>query len=486
MERNRFLLLTSFIAALLAACSGYAVAPNFGDPLHHSVPPARLKPETVGFILYDLKRGQVLEQYNRRTPFIPASTTKLLTVGAALDILGPDYRFNTDLAYRGHIRNGTLTGDLILIGGDDPELHVRDLLKMIAALHEKGVHELRGRFLYVEESAFRRDRIDSIMDEEAAYNPAIGSLSLESNVVFLHWKRKGNLPDAYLLPDLPGIDLTIKDRDPTEQDDREVVFQGGESWAMLRPKQPEGWRPLPVKDAGSYTARVFRLLCLTRGIHLPPPAAETEGGGRSLLARHESRPLREIAAQILATSDNPMTEQLLFRLAEKKAGHPLDLASSAALLREHLISRIGGLDATGLQLKNGSGLTSENLITPEQLVAGLLYTDAVAGPGGIEPLLPVGGWSQGLLGRLNRPPESFRVVAKPGGIYYSVTLCGFLYPASGRRMAFAIMISDRRLRAEHEAEKNRRSRSRNVEALAWMKRNRDTLDGILTEWIAKY
>lgn len=494
---NRPFLCAILSVLILHGCGRPAVAPAFASPPVDGSAPQGLPPETVGYLLYDPRSGRIVEQFQRRRPLIPASTTKVLTVGAALDLLGPDFRFSTDLLYRGYVDDGLLTGDLILAGGEDPELHVRDLLDLVDALKRKGIREIQGRFLYVDHAPLRRERIDDGMEDEAAYNPAISSLSLESNVLFLRWRRSGPVTEAYFVPSLPGTQLSQKEKDPTEADEREIIFeapasarrplqgQQGEGWTLLRPKQPEGMRPLPVKNAGAYTARVFRLLCQTRGIHLPEPAATATVSGTHI-ARHTSRPLREIGAQIFATSDNAMTELVLLRTAAATSGRYQTLPEAAETLRRHLLARIHGLDSTGLQLRNGSGLTSENRISAEQLLAGLLYADAVSGPGGIESMLPVGGWSQGLQGRLNRPEELFRVVAKPGGIFYSVTLTGFLYPASGRRLAFAILISDLALRRRYEALTDRRSRRRALEANAWMRQNREALDGILADWIKRH
>lgn len=481
----------AFLTALLilTGCGRNAVSPALSAPPVDAAPPVGILPETVGYLLYDPARGAIVEQFHRRHPLIPASTTKVLTVGAALDVLGPDFRFSTDLLYNGRISDGVLRGDLFLVGGEDPELHVRDLLQFVDALRSKGVSQVQGRFLYLEKAPFRQERIDEGMEEEAAYNPAIGSLSLESNVLFLRWRKSGPVTEAYFIPSLPGTLLSRRDQDPTDADEREVIFdtagrdRQGEGWKMLRPKQPEGIRPLPVKNAGAYTASVFRLLCKTRGIYLPEATATTSVAGTHI-ARHSSRTLREIGTQIFATSDNAMTELVLLRLAAEKTGSPQSLSDAAATLRSHLLDRMGGIDTAGLQLRNGSGLTSENRVTAEQLLAGLLYADRTAG--GVEAMLPVGGWSQGMQGRLNHPDELFRVVAKPGGIFYSVTLTGFLYPASGRRLAFAILISDLAQRSRYEKLQDRRSRRRGLEASIWMRQNREALDDILAGWIRRY
>ena len=86
---------------------------------------ARPPGTAVGYLLIDLETGQVLAELNPDLPLIPASTAKLATAVAALDVLGPEHRFSTELLARGALTGGVLHGDLILRGGGDPFLDLR-------------------------------------------------------------------------------------------------------------------------------------------------------------------------------------------------------------------------------------------------------------------------------------------------------------------------------------------------------------------------
>lgn len=483
-SRNSILVILLSSISFFAACgkSSAAFEKQLSEAaLRPVAAPASVAPETIGYVLFDPATGTVVEEFNRRLPLIPASTTKVLTLGLALRELGTDYRFKTTLGYNGDLK----TGDLVLSGGEDPELRVRDLLSLLGQLQSRIGTEWTGRFYYAGEPLFARDRIDESMEAEAAYNPALGSLSLDSNIIYLRWKKTKGSSEAHLVPSLPGIDLSLLNKEPGEEDEREVLYAGqGEGWLLRKPKQPEGMRAVPVKDAGLFTGRVFQRLAATRGIRIPDPQPATNPDADRTLAVHESRPLEAIAEQILATSDNVMTELVLLHLAKKESSRPLPLREAATFLENQYRSRMPGLDWNGFQLRNGSGLTSGNRITAEQLLASLLYADSIGG--GIERLLPIGGWTQGMMGRLNRPDEAFRVVAKAGGIYYSVSLTGFVYPKSGRRLAFAIMITDLNRRKAYESANDKLSRRKSNEARMWMMQNREALDGIVSSWISRY
>ena len=71
-------------------------------------------------------KGKVIAEWNPDFPILTASTMKTVTTGAGLFYLGEDFRFETKVAYTGTINNGTLQGDLFIIGGGDPTLGSAD------------------------------------------------------------------------------------------------------------------------------------------------------------------------------------------------------------------------------------------------------------------------------------------------------------------------------------------------------------------------
>lgn len=85
-----------------------------------------LRGAAIGFCLLDA-RGQVVEELNSETAFIPASTLKTLTTATALEKWGPDHRLETVLAATAPIRDDGLTGDVIIRGAGDPMLALGDL-----------------------------------------------------------------------------------------------------------------------------------------------------------------------------------------------------------------------------------------------------------------------------------------------------------------------------------------------------------------------
>lgn len=84
--------------------------------------------EAVISICVTTGNGERLAQHNANTMLVPASNMKLITTGAAIHTLGKDHRFKTQLGYKGRIEDGTLKGNLYIIGGGDPTLGSKDTI----------------------------------------------------------------------------------------------------------------------------------------------------------------------------------------------------------------------------------------------------------------------------------------------------------------------------------------------------------------------
>ena len=101
-------------------------------------------------------KGKVLAEYNPSAKMTPASNMKLITTGCALHSLGADFRFPTSIAYSGEIVDGTLRGDIYIVGGGDPTIGAADSIAMKAdglfwkwksAMKAAGITAVEGRII---------------------------------------------------------------------------------------------------------------------------------------------------------------------------------------------------------------------------------------------------------------------------------------------------------------------------------------------------
>ena len=103
-----------------------------------------LKTSQVGLMVYDLDADSTIFAFNEHQLMRPASTMKLVTAITAIDRLGGDYQFKTELCYTGKIENNKLVGDIYCVGGFDPRFNTDDLNAFVEAIRKMGVDTIEG------------------------------------------------------------------------------------------------------------------------------------------------------------------------------------------------------------------------------------------------------------------------------------------------------------------------------------------------------
>src|SRR5689334_17474093 len=124
----------------------------------------------VGIVVQDTAKPRPLFAYDAYRSRSPASVMKLVTTFAALEILGPDYRFRTSAYLGGPLVDGELHGDLILKGDGDPKITVEQWQAFIDDLYAKGLHAVDGR-LVLDRSRFALPAYDPAAFDGAPYKP---------------------------------------------------------------------------------------------------------------------------------------------------------------------------------------------------------------------------------------------------------------------------------------------------------------------------
>jgi D-alanyl-D-alanine carboxypeptidase/D-alanyl-D-alanine-endopeptidase (penicillin-binding protein 4) len=414
----------------------------------------------AGWIAVDIDTGAVIDRHNAEVAFAPASVAKLPTTLYALDRLGPTHRFETRVATTGAITGDTLDGDLILIGGGDPELDSDDLLPLVMQATDRGFSRVSGRFLVDGGPGPRLASIDPTQPVDAAYNPAISGLNLNFNRVRLKWDARGS---SKLLrvsakadrsdPDVAGIRVTVEPY-PGGPVFTHALEGGAEVWRMspsgLRGK---GARWLPVRRPELYAGEVFQSLAQANGMALTPAlvGAQPEAAPEipEVIARHESRELKPMLKSMLRYSTNLTAELVGLAASGSEGAAPASLAESAAAMNAWAAG-FAGFPAgdPGFQLVNHSGLSTGSRVSPRRLVELLVAAiGRQSGKARHHPRLP-GGFID-LLRDYNiaakSVPMDYRhidIVAKTGTMDYVRGLAGYIVTPSGHRVAFAVFSND--------------------------------------------
>jgi serine-type D-Ala-D-Ala carboxypeptidase/endopeptidase (penicillin-binding protein 4) len=366
--------------------------------------------QRTGVVVTDPATGRVLYASGATAMLPPASTAKLTTATAALDVLGPDARFTTRVAA------GASPGSIVLVGGGDPTLAAGPppasdyprpaTLKSLAAATAR-VLRARGR--------------DSV---RLGYDTSL----------FTGPQLAPGWPEAYVSTgNVTGITAL-------EVDQGRLTTSGAPQDA----DDPLNFRPRST-DPAAQAAASFRGFLAADGIHvLGQVRQQTAPPHAATLAAVSSPPLSAIVGWMLRESNNVIAEDLARQVA-LRLGKPASFSGAAAAVTQVL----GSLGVRrGIHLVDGSGLSPDDRIAAGVLarLVGLAASSAHPQLRAVITGLPVAGFlgtlapRQSVFGDLGGPGLGL-IRAKTGNLSTVATLAGLVYDSSGRVLSFAFMTS---------------------------------------------
>jgi D-alanyl-D-alanine carboxypeptidase/D-alanyl-D-alanine-endopeptidase (penicillin-binding protein 4) len=386
----------------------------------------------LGFCLLDENGAPLFTSPLAEIALCPASSFKTVTTGAAFSILGPEFRFETVLAATAPLKaDGTLEGDLILVGGGDPTLSTDDLAELADAAIAAGLKSMTGKIL-VDATVFPENPVNDHWvwgDIGNAYGAGAFGLNVDHNRLTLRFEPAvqpgGPAPlieHSAVPPDTRWINTVTTG--PVGSGDQFVAYSEPYGRTItLRGTVPAGESGFTVygaiPDPPALAAELLRARLETAGVKFTGnsglPSSAT--GERTVLARHTSSPLPEIIDHLHHVSDNLETQCLFLTIGRKLNADP------ASAIREHWEK--AGVDFVGLRMLDGSGLARANVIRPLDLARVNFTTRHGAhGQRFYESLSTyLGG----------------QVRAKIGSMSGVKTQVGFLQTAQDREFTFALM-----------------------------------------------
>lgn len=455
--------------------------PAFGDGLPELAGAQGLTPDQIGFVVIDTESGQVLAEHQADRMVVPASVAKLPTAIAALAVLGPEHRFETELAVQG--------STLFLVGGGDPLLTPEDLRPAFKKLKERGTRI--ERFVYDATALPEAAEIDPLQPENSAYNPGIGALALDFNRVLIDWKQGGKEVAALAVSDslrlrADAIRL-VPSPSPVPQPYR-FLAEGPDRWLYANLQQ-NGRIWLPVKQPALNAALVIRRLAEREGVALPMPVAGKKPSDAASLQVHASHRLVEIVRRLLEHSNNMAAEMVGLGTARKLAGvAPPNLAHSVGVVDGWIRKTVPEVDWTGFTRANHSGLSPASRTTPRQMAR--LVVHGLALIPDLADAMPNREMADAEGGEAKETAEaknaSLAIRAKSGTMAYARGLVGLLWTHSGRRVAFAVFAYDDAKRVTFDATLDKRVPEMPATAITWIRRARVLERTLLRNWATAY
>ena len=399
----------------------------------------------IGIIVQSLNTGEILFSKNPNRLFIPASNMKLFTGFAALSYLHPDFRYQTQLLQEGTLSATTLQGNLIFKFTGDPDLTPAHLEDMLRASH---IQTVTGK-LFLDDTAI--DRIGAgpgWMWDDLNYCSAAPATALILNhncfsVGFKPTQPIGTNTHAQLLAAAP---ITLQDRLIIQGDcPLEVQSTGSNHYTLqgcIDPKQTTEPLDLAIRNPRAYIEETLKNILRKNNIHIAGGIAYKKAEPNlTILASHESRPLSELLTQMEKDSDN-LLANLLFKTLGGTYFHTTGNWHNGSLAMQHILLSTLGIQIPKNALRDGSGTSRYNLITPEH-VAKLLNTvyQTPAMKSYFINSLAIGGIDGTLKERLQEPNIKGKVHAKTGNMQGITALSGYLATRDHQPLLFVILIN---------------------------------------------
>lgn len=448
MRRLVLIILSVFMPLLALATTPVLVPVQMSAELKRAGVPI----DAVAIDVRAADGGKPLIALNNLRASKPASVMKLLTTQAALELLGPDYRWVTRVHANGVIEGDVLRGDLVFEGGGDPRFAHEDLWRLLSRLRALGLREIRGN-LVLDRRLFRVELPDAGAFDgrpERAYNAPSDALLLDAKALSLTLRPRvaGQTVQIASEPVLngfaivPPVGADLPCQNVREQLQPQFTAQGVRFTGVypLSCGERELNFHLYTLDHTQYFAAVFRHLWLQLGGVLSGTVADGQVRADSReLARWTSEPLGAQIRDINKFSNNVMARNLLLTLSAQRGGEPA--TTTASVLRVVDWMAASGLDARSVVLQNGSGLSRDERMSAAALAA--LLQRAWRQPTMPEFIsaLPISGIDGTMAKRFENSPLKGRAHIKTGSLDDVASIAGYVTARSGKRIAVVCIIN---------------------------------------------
>ena len=453
--RRVFRLCSLLLAALLAAPA--LCARELPKPLADALRATSVPQSSVAIMVQELGAARPALSHNADVPMNPASVMKLATTFAALELLGPAYRWKTEAYVSGVLRDGVLEGDLLLKGYGDPKLDYESFWMLLRALRGKGLRVIRGD-LVLDRSFFAPLQGDSARFDGDALRP----YNVLPDALLVHYKslRFAFVPEPereavriYAEPRPPGLEVANRLRlsagscleGRAFRDMLQAEFAAGPpphatfagrypiacgekdlNVALLAPNEQVAGvlRELWPEMGGTWSGRV-------REGAVPPEAR--------LMHTHESAPLAEMVRDINKFSNNVMARQLYLTLATASSEPPARPELAAEAVRHWLA--VKGIPARELAIENGAGLSRTDRLSAASLAALLQAAWASAVMPEFVASLPLAAVDGTMKKRLIGEPVAGQAHVKTGLLSDVRAMAGYVLDRKGRRKAVVMLMN---------------------------------------------
>ena len=411
----------------------------------------------MSVLVQNLTTGEVIDSYREDKVVPPASVMKLLTTGAVLETLGPDFRFPTVIEYTGTIDNGILHGNLYVRGSCDPSLGWKGrtafLNRWVKAVREAGIRVIDGAVIADMTMLDGEAQNPAWLCEDAGnyYAPGIFALNYYGNTMNIVLKSAEIGSVATVLGTEPKVDdIVFINHVRCDKISYDGAFVSGLPYSReryLTGSVPANLGTFGVKgdlpNPGLLLAQHFTSRLRDAGITVKKEASYEADYFSLAPLRHElyvhySEPLSEIIKETNINSNNLYAESL-FRYFGTRSALPGTIPNSQELLRDFWRRR--GVRVQNAIIKDGCGLAPQDAVSAKALVQLLIVMSQSENKDAWMASLPVSGRTGTLTSLCPGTPLEGRIHAKSGTIAGTKNFAGYIDAPNGDTWVFAILIN---------------------------------------------
>ncbi|AKO93598.1 D-alanyl-D-alanine carboxypeptidase/D-alanyl-D-alanine-endopeptidase [Priestia filamentosa] len=404
------------------------------------------------------KSGEVLYEKNSSVRMKIASNMKLFTGAAALETLGEEYKFHTELWHDGKVKNGVLKGNLYLKGKGDPTLGLQELQQFSALLHEKGIKKIAGNIIG-DETWYDDVRLSEDMiwkDESYAYGAQISALTFspdyryEAGTVIVETTPTKNGKKAHISisPKTDYVRVMNETKTGKGETDLEIVRKRNGNVIVVKGIIKEGEESdqtaIAVEDPALYTTSLFKDALEKNGIKVTGKVKKEETPQKAqLMGVKESPPLGEIFIPYMKLSNNTIAEIFVKEMGKVQYGEGSFEAGLTSL--NQTLSEMD-VNVDNMMIRDGSGLSHVSGVPTDEISSLLFHARQKPWYDNFYESLPLAGDPDELIGgtldeRMRGTAAEGNVRAKTGSITGASSLSGYVTTEAGEELIFSIVFN---------------------------------------------
>lgn len=428
--------------------------------------------------------GEEIISFQSSKLITPASNLKLVSTAFFLNELGEDFRFTTQLLGEGELLDSVWNGDVSFYGSGDPSIgsELYDGNKwfvfdsFLTQLKAKGIKQINGN-LIGNESIFDDEFIPpswNYDDLSYYYAPEISALSFNRNCIDLVVDangKVGSIPKVSWFPLNTNYVSFVNQQKIAPKNTRYKEYYHrptGTNTITLRSSLPQFYEEdesLSISNPALFFVDTFKKYAALQGFIISgevKTSQEKPSTQTQVLAEHISKPLSEMCKRINKESDNFYAE-MLFKAASYNKNKTLGTTEDAVQLAKKFANEIQ-LDTTNIQMVDGSGMGTANLITTKDFTRLLIQSQKMPWFSTYYDSFSISGIDGSFKNRFKNTELEVNLRGKSGYISGARTITGFLTSKKGNRLAFSIATN-------HFTEKIRGIDAKHQQFLIWLYQN---------------